>query len=50
MNLNLNRALEWTTPDIQPFIIGALSLLALIFFSAATWPKLKILMNAKAAD
>jgi len=50
MNLNLNRALEWTTPDIQPFIMGALSLLALIFFSVATWPKLKILMNAKAAD
>ena len=50
MNSNLNRALEWTTPDIQPFIMEVLSLLALIFFSAATWPKLKILMNAKAAD
>ena len=50
MHLNLNRALEWMTPEIQPFIMGALSLLALIFFSVATWPKLKILMNAKAAD
>ena len=50
MNSNLNRALEWTTPDIQPFIMEVLSLLALIFFSAATWPKLKILMYGKAAD
>ena len=50
MNSNLNRALEWTSPDVQPGVLGALSFLALVVFSAATWPKLKILINAKAAD
>ena len=50
MNSNLNRALEWTTTGTQPVILGFLSLLALVFFSAAAWPKLKTLMNAKSAD
>lgn len=50
MNPNLNRTLEWTPPEAQPIILGALSLLALGIFSAAAWPKLKILMNANAAD
>ena len=50
MNSNLNRALEWTAPDVQPIILGVISFLALAIFSAATWSKLKILMNAKAAD
>ena len=46
MNSNLNRALEWTAPDVQPAILGILSCLALVVFSAAMWPKLKILINA----
>jgi len=50
MNSNLNRALEWTATNTQPVILGSLSLLALVVFSAAAWPKLKIIMNAKAAD
>ena len=50
MNSNLNRALEWTTTGAQPVILGVLSFIALVVFSAATWPKLKILINAKAAD
>ena len=50
MNSNLNRALEWTATNTQPVILGSLSLLALVVFSAAVWPKLKIIMNAKAAD
>ena len=50
MNSNLNRALEWTASDVQPAILGILSCLALVVFSAAMWPKLKILINAKVAD
>ena len=46
---NLNLALEWTSSETQPLVLGALSFLTLILFSAAAWPKLKILLNAKAA-
>lgn len=47
MSSNLNRALEWTPPEVQPIILAALSLITLAFFYAAAWPKLKILLNAK---
>ena len=46
---NLNHALEWTSSETQPLVLGTLSFLTLILFSAAAWPKLKILLNAKAA-
>ena len=46
---NLNLALEWTSSETQPLVLGALSFLTLILFSAAAWPKLKILLSAKAA-
>ena len=46
---NLNHALEWTSSETQPLVLGALSFLTLILFSAAAWPKLKILLSAKAA-
>ena len=46
---NLNYALEWTSSETQPLVLGALSFLTLILFSAAAWPKLKILLSAKAA-
>ena len=47
--MTLNRALEWTSPETQPLILGILFLLALALFSAAAWPKLKVLLNAKEA-
>ena len=50
MTPNLNRALEWTSSETQPLVLGALSFLTLILFSAAAWPKLKILLSAKAAE
>jgi len=46
---NLNYALEWTSSETQPLVLGALSFLTLILFSAAAWPKLQILLSAKAA-
>ena len=49
MATNLNRALEWTSSETQPLVLGILSFLTLILFSVAAWPKLKILLSAKAA-
>ena len=49
MTPSLNRALEWTSPETQPLVLGTLSFLALTLFSAAAWPKLKVLLNAKPA-
>ena len=46
---NLNHALEWTSSETRPLVLGALSILTLILFLAAAWPKLKILLSAKAA-
>jgi Fe-S oxidoreductase/nitrate reductase gamma subunit len=49
MTSNLNRALEWTSPQTQPLLLGALCFLALTLFSVAVWPKLKILWSARSA-
>ena len=49
MATNLNRALEWTSSETQPLVLGILSFLTLVLFSVAAWPKLKILLSAKAA-
>ena len=49
MGPNLNHALEWTSSETRPLVLGTLSILTLILFSAAAWPKLKILLSAKAA-
>ena len=49
MSTNLNRALEWTSSETQPLVLGILSFLTLVLFSVAAWPKLKILLSAKAA-
>ena len=46
---NLNYALEWTSSETQPLVLGILSFLTLVLFSVAAWPKLKILLSAKAA-
>ena len=46
---NLNHALEWTSSETRPLALGTLSILTLILFSVAAWPKLKILLSAKAA-
>ena len=47
MTSNLNRALEWTSPQTQPLLLGALCFLALTLFLVAVWPKLKLLWNAR---
>ena len=49
MTSNLNRALEWTSPETQPLLLGTLCFIALTLFSVAIWPKLKLLQNARAA-
>lgn len=46
---NLNRALEWTSSETQPLILGTLSFIALAIFIAAAWPKLKNLVSARPA-
>ena len=50
MTSNLNRALEWTSPQSQPLLLGALCFLALALFSVAVWPKLKLLRSARSAE
>ena len=50
MTSNLNRALEWTSPQYQPLLLGALCFLALALFSVAVWPKLKLLRSARSAE
>ena len=47
--MSLKHALEWISLETQPLILGILSFLALILFSAGAWPKLKALLNAKEA-
>jgi Fe-S oxidoreductase/nitrate reductase gamma subunit len=49
MTSNLNRALEWTSPQTQPLLLGTLCFLALALFSMAVWPKLRLLWNARSA-
>ncbi|HIJ50783.1 MAG TPA: (Fe-S)-binding protein [Nitrospinae bacterium] len=50
MTSNLNRALEWTSPQIQPLLLGALCFIGLTLFSMALWPKLKLLWSARSAE
>jgi len=46
MNASQNRAFEWVSQDLQPFILGFLVILAATRFFFVLWPKYKVLLQA----
>ena len=46
MNVSQNRANEWVSPDLQPFVLSFLILIAVSRFIYVLWPKWKILKLA----
>ena len=47
MNTTSYRALDWVSAGVQPFLLGLFTVIALGFFSAALWPKLRQMLQAK---
>ena len=41
-----NRAFEWISPDLQPFVLIFLTLIAVTRFLYVLWPKWKVLKLA----
>jgi len=50
MNTSKNRAFEWVSQDLQPFILGFLIALAVTRFFFLLWPKCKILLQVARED
>ena len=50
MNFSQNRALEWVSQDLQPFVLGFLVLTATARFLCVLWPKWKIFQRAPLED
>ncbi|SVA55775.1 uncharacterized protein METZ01_LOCUS108629, partial [marine metagenome] len=50
MNTSKNRAFEWVSQDLQPFILGFLIALAVTRFFFLLWPKCKILLQVAPED
>ena len=50
MNTSKNRAFEWVSQDLQPFILGFLIALAITRFFFLLWPKCKILLQVARED
>ena len=46
MTVSNNRALDWTGPDVQPLVLGLMTLLALVWFLGLLWPKFRVLSLA----
>ena len=46
MTVSSNRALDWTGPDVQPLVLGLMTLLALVWFLGLLWPKFRVLSLA----
>ena len=46
MDQHINRAFEWVSPTLQPWVLVFLILGALTAFTMAAWPKLQHLLNA----
>ncbi len=46
MNQHINRAFEWVSPNLQPWLLVALILTALVAFALHTWSKLSLLFKA----
>ena len=47
MNTSPYRALDWVSADDQPVLLGLFTIVALGFFFAALWPKLRVMLQAK---
>lgn len=47
MDQHINRAFEWVPPNLQPWVLIFLILIALISFALCAWPKLNLLMKAE---
>ena len=45
MNISQNRAFDWVSQDLQPFVIGFLIALAVTRFFLLLWPKLRVLVQ-----
>ena len=50
MNANQNRAFEWVSQDLQPFILGFFVVLALARFFPLLWPKYRVLGRVSCED
>lgn len=46
MDQHINRAFEWVSPNLQPWVLVFLILSALTAFTVAAWPKLQLLLKA----
>ena len=46
MDQHINRAFEWVSPTLQPWLLVFLILSALTSFTMAAWPKLQLLLKA----
>ena len=46
MDQHINRAFEWVSPTLQPWVLVFLILSALTAFALAVWPKLQRLLKA----
>ena len=46
MDQHINRAFEWVSPTLQPWVLVFLILSALTAFAMAVWPKLQCLLKA----
>lgn len=46
MDQHINRAFEWVSPNLQPWVLVFLILSALTAFTLAAWPKLQLLLKA----
>jgi Fe-S oxidoreductase len=47
MNGIPNRAIDWIGPEMQPWVLGGLTLLSIAFFINKIWPKVKVLRLAQ---
>ena len=50
MNAAQNRAFEWVSQDLQPFILGFFVVLALARFFSLLWPKYRVLGRVACDD
>lgn len=45
-----NRAFEWVSASLHPWVLGVLTLLSLAFFFAGIWPKISVMRLAASED
>ena len=50
MNQHINRAFEWVPPELQPLVLITLIIISVIVFARHAWPKLNLLLKAKAEN